>query len=70
MYLSDLLFTLESGVFVQVKFDGNPKPFCFTTGKKKTGQKFTELVNHGLGEAKVYEIMPLWHAQELYIRCG
>lgn len=70
MYLTDLLFTLGKGVFVLIKFDGNPKPFCFTTGKYNTSQKVTELLDTDKGESKVYEIIPLWHAQELYIRCS
>lgn len=70
MYLTDLLFTLGKGVLVRIKFDGNPEPFCFTTGSYNTSRKVTELLDADRGESKVYEIIPLWHAQELYIRCS
>lgn len=70
MYLTDLLFTLGKGVFVRIKFDGNSEPFCFTTGKSNTSRKVVELMEADRGDAKVYEIIPLWHAQELYIRCS
>lgn len=70
MYLADLLFRLPSNTFVRIKFDGFADPFCFTTGTRKTGEKLVELAHHGYGEAKVYAIYPLWHAQELYIQCA
>lgn len=69
MYLTDLLFTLEPGIFVRIKFYGFADPFCFTTGVRTTGKKVAELVNHGFNEAKVAAISPLWNAQELYIHC-
>jgi len=69
MYLTDLLFTLSPGVFVRIKFDGNPNPFCFITGPANTAHKIVELIDTDRGESKVYEINPLWHAQELYIKC-
>lgn len=69
MYLFDLLFRLPPHVMVRVKFDGNPTPFCFTTGKKTTGESVARLSRAGMDAATVNEIIPLWHAQELYIRC-
>lgn len=70
MYLTDLLFRLPKGVFVRIRFDGESEQFCFTTGTRRTGDKVLELMEHGKDACKVYEITPLWHAQELYIRCS
>ena len=69
MTISDLLFRLPPHIFVRIKFYGNPDPFCFTTGNRTTGKKLVELMDAGLSEVKVNEIIPLWHAQELYIKC-
>ena len=69
MYLLDLLFTLPPNVHVRVKFDGNPNEFCFTTGKRNTGKNVGELSRDGHAESKVHDTYPLWHAQELYLKC-
>lgn len=70
MYLFDFLFTLDAGIFVRIKFLGTSGEFCFTTGKRTTGAKVSELVAHGRTESKVSEVRVLWHAQELYLVCS
>ena len=69
MYLFDLLVLLPKGIMIRIKFDGTPTEFCFTTGARTTGRKIGELANRGRSSAMVNEIIPLWHAQELYIHC-
>ena len=70
MYLFDFLFTLDDGIFVRIKFLGTSGEFCFTTGKRTTGAKVSELVAHEKTEARVNEVHVLWNAQELYIVCS
>ena len=70
MYLFDLLFTLAPNIDVRIKFIGENKTYCFTTGKKKTGQIVAELSRNKKDGAKVHNIYALWHANELYIEAS
>lgn len=70
MFLTDLLFRLPPKVFVRIRFVGEMDTFCFTTGKRNTGQNVVKLVEQGKGSVKVNQIIPLWHAEELYIECS
>lgn len=69
MYLFDFLFTLGAHVPVRIKFMGSKEPFCFVTGQRNTGKAINDLSKAKKGGAKVINVYPLWHAQELYIEC-
>lgn len=69
MYLFDFLFTLPPNVYVRIKFDGSADEFCFTTGERNTGKNVAALTRDGRTESKVHDTYPLWHAQELYLKC-
>lgn len=72
MYLLDLLFRLPPKTFVRIKFAGNPKTFCFTTGQKTSPREIARMRQEQdcVDKAKVAEIYPLWHAEELYVECS
>lgn len=74
MYLTELLFMLPAKVNVRIKFLGSDKYFAFTTGPKKTRTAVEDIMqmerNSCSRSLLIHEIIPLWHAQELYITCG
>lgn len=70
MYLFDLLFTLAPNIDVRIKFIGESKTYCFTTGKRRTGRNVAELSRDKKDGAKVHNVYVLWHAHELYIEAS
>lgn len=68
-YLFDVLFTLPPKIFVRISFAGSSGTFCFTTGKRNTETNVRKIRDAGIDGVRVREMIPLWHAQELYIRC-